>query len=121
VNATIAASSVRRGGRYSDRHSFGTGLARPRRGLAASAGANHVLASADTMNLLPNPVLQNGWVIGDLGLAYDIHHAAPFRSWRIIGRCGTRRATVLNPARAKVVAVPVKRFDVHFGTAVSTG
>src|SRR5438552_105487 len=32
------------------------------------------------------------------------HRAIPFRSWRMIGRAGTRRATILNPARAKVEA-----------------
>jgi hypothetical protein len=39
----------------------------------------------------------------------------------MIGRAGARRATVLKPARAKVEAAPVKRFDVAVGWAVSTG
>ena len=33
-----------------------------------------------------------------------LRYAFQFRSWRMIGRGGTRRATVLNPARAKVEA-----------------
>jgi len=38
--------------------------------------------------------------------------AIPFRSWRMIGRDGLRRATVLNPRRLNVEAVPVKTLEV---------
>ena len=55
------------------------------------------------------------------------HHAwaryrlLALRSWRMMGRDGTRQATVLNPARANVEAVPVKMLVVLFGASVSTG
>jgi hypothetical protein len=39
----------------------------------------------------------------------------------MIGRAGVCRATVVNPDRLKVDAVPVKRFAVLPGAAVSTG
>lgn len=38
----------------------------------------------------------------------------------MIGREATRRATVLNPARAKADAVPAKTLHEAFGAAVST-
>lgn len=40
------------------------------------------------------------------------HGAVPFKSWRMIGREGCRRATVRNPRRRNVEAVPVNTFDV---------
>ena len=39
----------------------------------------------------------------------------------MMGRDGTRRATVLNPARLNADTVPVKTLDVPPGAAVSTG
>ena len=47
--------------------------------------------------------------------------AIPFKSWRMIGREGRRRATVLNPRRLNVEAVPVNTLDVLPCIAVSTG
>lgn len=38
--------------------------------------------------------------------------SAHLKSYRMMGRYDTRLATVLNPARAKVEATPVNRFDV---------
>jgi hypothetical protein len=49
------------------------------------------------------------------------HGAIPFKSWRMMGREGWRRATVLNPSRLNVEAVPVNTFDVLPGCAMSTG
>jgi hypothetical protein len=49
------------------------------------------------------------------------HRESPFRSWRMIGRVGRGRATVLKPARANAAAVPVKTLDELAGRAVSTG
>src|SRR5713226_5411698 len=37
----------------------------------------------------------------------EVSSATALRSWRIIGRDATRQATVLNPARANVEAIPV--------------
>jgi hypothetical protein len=46
-------------------------------------------------------------LVGFLGIEVSVieaHSAIAFRSWRMIGRAGARRTTVLNPARAKVEA-----------------
>jgi hypothetical protein len=54
-----------------------------------------------------------GHRVGSMGLfgllgfepgVIEAHRYIALRSWRIIGRDGTRRATVLNPVRAKVEA-----------------
>src|SRR4030095_3653510 len=45
----------------------------------------------------------------------------PFKSWRMSGRVGSRRATVLNPSRLNADATPVKTLRVLPGRAVSTG
>ena len=50
-----------------------------------------------------------------------LHRAIAFRSWRMMGRAGARRATTLNPACANAAAVPVKIFDVLFGALMSIG
>ena len=47
--------------------------------------------------------------------------AIPLRSWRITGREGSRRATVLNPSRWNTAAVPVNTLDVLPGFAASIG
>lgn len=44
-----------------------------------------------------------------------------FKSWRIMGREGCRRATVLNPSRRNAEAVPVNMLDVQPGRVTSTG
>jgi hypothetical protein len=44
-----------------------------------------------------------------------------FKSWRMIGRAGARRATTWKPARANVEAVPTKMFDELFAALVSIG
>lgn len=51
----------------------------------------------------------------------ELYRAIAFRSCRMMGRADPRRATTLNPARAKAAAVPVKIFDVLFGALVSIG
>src|SRR6516162_11267028 len=43
------------------------------------------------------------------------------RLWRITGREGSRRATVLNPSRLNTEAVPVNTLEVLPGRLVSTG
>ena len=45
----------------------------------------------------------------------------PFKSCRIMGREGCRRATVLNPSRRNAEAVPVNMLDVQPGRVTSTG
>src|SRR5690242_6209341 len=45
----------------------------------------------------------------------------PFKSWRITGRDGMRRATVLNPTRLNAEAVPVKMLAAPPGRPVTTG
>lgn len=45
----------------------------------------------------------------------------PFKWWRIMGREGCRRATVLNPSRRNAEAVPVNTLDVQSGRVTSTG
>ena len=56
-----------------------------------------------------------------LRLGPDRYRLPVLRLWRMIGRDGSRAATVLNPARAKVETVPVKMLVVVFGARVSTG
>src|SRR5262249_4660009 len=53
--------------------------------------------------------------------SFGAHSLIPFRSWRMTGRDGMRRATVLNPARLNAEAVPVKMLAVLPGRPVSTG
>src|SRR5262249_6816900 len=47
----------------------------------------------------------------------ELYRGGAFRSWRMIGRPGARRATSLKPARANVEAVPTKIFDEHLRCA----
>jgi hypothetical protein len=51
----------------------------------------------------------------------ELYRGIAFRSWRMIGRAGARRATSLKPARANVEAVPTKIFDELFDALVSIG
>src|SRR5205807_5001668 len=44
---------------------------------------------------------------GGASIAHSMHKPLAFRSCRMIGRGGTRHATVLNPARSNVEAKPV--------------
>ena len=51
----------------------------------------------------------------------ELYRGSAFRSWRMIGRAGARRATSLKPTRANVEAVPTKIFDELFDALVSIG
>ena len=51
----------------------------------------------------------------------ELYRGSAFRSWRMIGRAGARRATSLKPTRANVEAVPTKIFDELFDALVSMG
>ena len=71
---------------------------------------------------IPRPQI-HGRVLGDGTSASERHATAriAFKSCRMIGRAGARRATSLKPACANVEAVPVQMFDVLFATSVSIG
>jgi hypothetical protein len=94
--------------------------ARATGGLAS--GSISLRQAAQTAGLPPRPLMHASRPRGRRQrLAVTYPARIPFRSCRMIGRAGARRATSLKPARANVEAVPVKMFDVLSGTSVSTG